>query len=83
MSDNPDFAKIAEASGAAGIVIDSEENLQSGIEEAFAINDRPVVIHVKVRKDDNVFPFIPAGGAYSEMQTGPSNVKLAQPKGST
>lgn len=83
MVDNPDFVKIAEAYGAAGILIDSSETLQAGIEQAFAITDRPAVIHVKVNRTDNVYPFIPAGAAYTTMQTGPSNVKLATPTGST
>ena len=83
MSDNPDFAKLAEVYGAAGIRIDSREQLADGIAEALAITDRPTVIHVKVGKTDNVYPFIPAGAPYTAMQTGPSNTPLEKPTGST
>lgn len=83
MSDNPDFAKLAEVYGAAGIRIDSREQLADGIAEALAITDRPTVIHVKVGKTDNVYPFIPAGAPYTAMQTGPSTTPLEKPTGST
>lgn len=83
MSDNPDFAKLAEVYGAAGIRIDSREQLADGIAEALAITDRPTVIHVKVGKTDNVYPFIPAGAPYTAMQTGPSALPLEKPTGST
>ncbi len=83
MSDNPDFAKLAEVYGAAGIRIDSREQLADGIAEALAITDRPTVIHVKVGKTDNVYPFIPAGAPYTAMQTGPSATPLEKPTGST
>lgn len=83
MSDNPDFAKLAEVYGAAGIRIDSREQLADGIAEALAITERPTVIHVKVGKTDNVYPFIPAGAPYTAMQTGPSATPLEKPTGST
>lgn len=83
MEDNPDFVAIARAYGAAGICIDAKQDLAVGIEEAFAITDRPVIIHVKVNRVDNVYPFIPAGAPYTMMQTGPSDEKLEAPKGST
>ena len=83
MSDNPDFAKLAEVYGAAGIRIDSREQLADGIAKALAITDRPAVIHVKVGKTDNVYPFIPAGAPYTSMQTGPSATPLEKPTGST
>ena len=83
MSDNPDFAKLAEVYGAAGVRIDSREQLSGGIAQALAVTDRPCVIHVKVGKTDNVFPFIPAGAPYTAMQTGPSNTPLEAPTGST
>lgn len=44
---NPDFAAWAEAFGAAGIVIDDEDHIEPALKKAFAIEDRPVVVHVK------------------------------------
>lgn len=83
MSDNPDFCAIAQAYGAAGIYVDSRTTLTQAVEAALAITDRPVIIHAKVNRTDNVYPFIPAGAPYTSMQLGPSNTKLAAPTGST
>lgn len=44
---NPDFAAWAQAFGAAGIVVETEEDIEPALKKAFAIEDRPVVVHVK------------------------------------
>lgn len=44
---NPDFAAWAESFGAAGIVIEDEAHIEPALKKAFAIEDRPVVVHVK------------------------------------
>ena len=44
---NPDFAAWAESFGAVGISIASEEEVGPGIAKAFAVGDRPVVVHVR------------------------------------
>ncbi|HVA10810.1 MAG TPA: biosynthetic-type acetolactate synthase large subunit [Candidatus Dormibacteraeota bacterium] len=71
MPGNPDFVKLAECYGAAGILIDSEDSLEAGLAQAFEITDRPVVVHAKVRKTDNVYPMIPPGASYDKMLLGP------------
>jgi acetolactate synthase-1/2/3 large subunit len=43
---NPDFAAWARSFGAEGIVISTEAEVAPKIAQAFAIKDRPVVIHV-------------------------------------
>jgi acetolactate synthase I/II/III large subunit len=43
---NPDFAAWARVFGAEGITISSEAEVESGIAHAFAVKDRPVVVHV-------------------------------------
>jgi acetolactate synthase-1/2/3 large subunit len=43
---NPDFAAWARSFGAEGIVISAEAEVAPKIAQAFAIKDRPVVIHV-------------------------------------
>ncbi len=80
---NPDFVKLAEAYGAAGININGPEEVDAGLQAAFAITDRPVIINVEVAKTDNVFPMIPAGAPLSHMILGPPTTKLAKPTGST
>jgi len=80
---NPDFVKLAEAYGAAGINITDANGVEAGLKEAFAITDRPVIINVEVVKTHNVFPMIPPGAPYSEMIIEPPTTALAKPKGST
>src|SRR6185437_14698591 len=43
---NPDFALWAAAFGAEGITIREEREVEDGIARAFAVKDRPVVVHV-------------------------------------
>ena len=43
---NPDFSKWASAFGAEGITISEETEVAPGIARAFAVKDRPVVVHV-------------------------------------
>jgi len=44
---NPDFVAWARAFGAAAFAIRSEEEIEPVLAEAFAVTDRPVVVHVK------------------------------------
>jgi acetolactate synthase-1/2/3 large subunit len=80
---NPDFVKLAEAYGAAGICINSVDETEDKLREALAINDRPVVINAEVIKTENVFPMIPAGAPLTAMIVTPPTQKLAKPTGST
>ncbi len=80
---NPDFVKLAEAYGAAGINIEHPDEVEAKIKEALAINDRPVLINAEVIKTDNVFPMIPAGAPYTSMITEAPTEQLAKPEGST
>jgi acetolactate synthase-1/2/3 large subunit len=63
----PDFAKLAEAYGGVGIRIDTVDELDAGLEQAFAVHDRFVFIDIAVARDENVFPMVPAGAALNEM----------------
>jgi acetolactate synthase-1/2/3 large subunit len=62
----PDFVKLAEAYGAAGVRIEKVGDVDGGIQEALAI-DRPVFIDVPVYQYENCYPMIPAGGSNHEM----------------
>ncbi|MFB9069864.1 acetolactate synthase large subunit [Citricoccus parietis] len=64
----PDFVKLAEAYGCAGLRCESEEDLDATIEQALAINDRPVVVDFVVSRDSMVWPMVPAGVGNSEIQ---------------
>jgi len=57
----PDFVKLAEAYGCAGLRCERPEDVDAVIEAAMAINDRPVVIDFVVHRDAMVWPMVPAG----------------------
>jgi len=44
---NPDFADWARCFGAVGITISEESEVEAGIARAFAVKDKPVVVHVR------------------------------------
>jgi acetolactate synthase-1/2/3 large subunit len=64
---NPDFVKVGEAFGIESFSTDNPKDVDSLLDKAMAINDRPVLIEFKVVKDDLVFPMVPSGGSISEM----------------
>ncbi|GGO48291.1 acetolactate synthase [Streptomyces daqingensis] len=63
----PDFVKLAEAMGCVGIRCEDPEELDSVIEKANAINDRPVVIDFIVHEDAMVWPMVAAGTSNDEV----------------
>ena len=64
----PDFVKLAEAYGCVGLRCEREEDLDAVIEQALAINDRPVVIDFVVSRDSMVWPMVPAGVSNDDIQ---------------
>jgi len=62
----PDFVKLAEAYGAEGYRATRPEELEEILRAAFA-SDRPSVIDIRVKREANVFPMIPAGGTVHDM----------------
>ncbi len=80
---NPDFVKLAESYGAAGLRIKRAADVDKVLKKALEINDRPVVIEAIVEKEDNVFPMIPSGAPYNKMLLERPKAKLEKPKGST
>lgn len=63
----PNFEKLAEAYGAYGRRVEKIEELDEAIEWALNINSAPVIIDIKVKREENVFPMIPAGGSIDKM----------------
>jgi len=59
----PDFAKLGEAMGCVGLRAESKEDVDRVINEAMAINDRPVVVDFSVHKDAMVWPMVAAGAS--------------------
>ncbi|WP_281286221.1 acetolactate synthase large subunit [Actinoallomurus bryophytorum] len=67
----PDFVKLAEAYGCAGLRCDSATDLDATINKAMEINDVPVVIDFVVHHDAMVWPMVAAG-------TGNDEIKIAR-----
>jgi acetolactate synthase-1/2/3 large subunit len=57
----PDFVKLAEAYGCAGLRCESPDQLDATIEKAMAIDDLPVVVDFVVHRDAMVWPMVPSG----------------------
>ena len=72
---NPDFMKVGEAFGLAAFQTDSTRDVDEILDEAFKINDRPVLIEFKVVREEMVFPMVPSGGSIGDMM-----VKRLNPK---
>jgi acetolactate synthase I/II/III large subunit len=64
----PDFVKLAEAYGCAGLRCEKAEDVDSTIESAMAIDDRPVVVDFTVHQDAMVWPMVPAGTSNDEIK---------------
>ena len=56
----PDFVKLAEAYGATGMRFEDKNTLVSDMKEALA-TDGPVLVDVRVTREENTYPMIPAG----------------------
>lgn len=66
MEAQPDFVKLAEAYGAEGYRIEKREDLLSELEKALS-TPNPAFVDVRVEREENVYPIVPAGAALDEM----------------
>jgi acetolactate synthase-1/2/3 large subunit len=66
MGPHPDFVKLAEAYGATGMRFEDKTTLVEDMKRAIE-TDGPVVVDVKVTREENTYPMIPAGQAAREM----------------
>jgi len=62
----PDFVKLAEAHGATGIRLTEKSTLVEDLREAFA-TPGPVMVDVRVTREENVYPMIAPGAAARDM----------------
>jgi acetolactate synthase I/II/III large subunit len=56
----PDFVKLAEAYGATGIRLSDKRTLVEDVKEALN-TEGPVLVDVRVTREENTYPMIPAG----------------------
>jgi acetolactate synthase-1/2/3 large subunit len=66
MGQSPDFVKLAEAYGATGIRLTQKESLVDDLRAAIA-TEGPVVVDIRVTREENVYPMIAPGAAAREM----------------
>jgi acetolactate synthase I/II/III large subunit len=69
----PDFQKIAEGFGVRGMTVNHMSELSGAIAEMLAY-DGPVILDVRVKRDENCYPMVAPGKSNAEM------VGLATPK---
>jgi acetolactate synthase-1/2/3 large subunit len=66
MGEWPDFVKLAEAHGGRGFRFADRTTLVDDLREALA-TPGPVLVDVRVTREENVYPMIPAGQAARDM----------------
>jgi acetolactate synthase-1/2/3 large subunit len=66
MDAQPDFVKLAEAYGAAGFRVTEKKDVEKTLREAFEV-DKPVIVDIRVEREENVYPMVPAGASLTEM----------------
>jgi len=73
----PDFVKLAEAYGLKGIMVSQREQLADAIAEMLA-HDGPVLMDVKVSRDENCYPMVAPGKSNAQMIGLPIQKNLEQ-----
>ncbi len=71
----PDFVKLAESYGHVGIRVENPADLDSVMEETFAMKDRVVFLDVITDQTENVYPMIQAGAGHNDMEISPEHKK--------
>ena len=66
MEAQPDFVKLADAYGAEGYRITEVADLIPTLTKALA-SPNPAIVDVRVAREENVYPMVPAGAALDEM----------------
>ncbi|HEY9699571.1 MAG TPA: biosynthetic-type acetolactate synthase large subunit [Trichocoleus sp.] len=62
----PDFMKLAEAYGIKGILVQNRDELQGAIAAMIAHNG-PVLLDVRVKRDENCYPMVAPGKSNAQM----------------
>jgi acetolactate synthase I/II/III large subunit len=70
LPDRPDLVKLADAYGCLGLRARTPEELDQVIDQALANGKGPTIIDVRVRRQEKVFPMVPAGAPLNDMIDG-------------
>ena len=71
---NPDFVKLADAHGIAGLRVERRDQIEETVRRARE-QSGTVVIDFRVEKEDTVYPMVPAGADLHAMIRRPVPVK--------
>lgn len=63
---NPDFVTISQGYGIPAKLVTEKNQLEKEIDK-FLADDGPVLLEVRVEKENNIFPMIPSGAAVDEI----------------
>jgi acetolactate synthase-1/2/3 large subunit len=66
MGPSPDWVKLAEAFGLKGMRVDDKNEVEGAMRDALG-EEGPVLLDVRVSKEENCYPMIPAGAAARDM----------------
>ncbi|SDX21211.1 acetolactate synthase 2 catalytic subunit [Marinobacter mobilis] len=66
LDDNPDFVAMARAFDIPAISIQRSDQIRRGIETILAY-DGPMLLHVAIAREDNVWPIVKPGGSNRDM----------------
>lgn len=66
---SPDFVKLAAAYGIPGAVVSERKDLEPAMKAMIACKG-PYLLEVKIEKEDNIFPMVPAGATVSNCLLG-------------
>jgi acetolactate synthase-1/2/3 large subunit len=70
LTDRPDIVKLADAYGCLGLRAWTPEELDRVIDQALANGKGPTIVDVRVRRQEKVFPMVPAGAPLNDMIDG-------------
>jgi acetolactate synthase-1/2/3 large subunit len=71
----PDFVKLAEAHGLAGLRVTRRDQVEDAIDQARK-TDGTVVVDFRVEKEDSVYPMVPAGADLGKMIRRPARLPV-------
>jgi len=67
LSDIPDFVKLAEAYKCLGLIARTMEELDGVIDRALAHREGPCIVDIRVKRQEKVYPMVPAGAPLNDM----------------
>lgn len=73
----PDFVILAQAFGIKGMIVTEQDQLEGAIAEMLA-HDGPVLMDVRVKKDENCYPMVAPGKSNAQMIGLPERPKSKQ-----